>query len=239
MACIRLPFAIVVATVRPNHAFNPDAPRRPLRGRPSSRRLTWSVRDLPLGAKLLADSTGARLSKTHAVKTARLVAYYSAGVITICFIFWLLVETKVIEFVGTITIGHTESSARYFRIDPSTKRTRGGYVLMETILSFRNPQPNPGDPAKPYSSIKAIGVYDCANRTMGMMDGILYSGESARGDVLKDAEPMQLDQVELKPIIRGSAGEGLIHFACTDVSRARIWWALLKATAIGGKLDLP
>jgi len=174
------------------------------------------------------------------LSVAQAAAWYVLILIGIYGTFWLLVETEVVKFNKAVTIGEIDGKETYFSFDPSNTTSRDGYVLMDTTLSFRKPQPNPTDPARPYKSIKTLTAYDCRNRAMGPVRVSFYSEELAKGEVVwKDEEPTPLNEVEFVSAAPASGRARLLNIVCSDISRTRIWWAVFKAAIVGGSPDIP
>ena len=175
------------------------------------------------------------------LSVAQAAVWYVLILIGIYGTFWLLVETEVVKFNKAVTLGEREGDDTYFSFDPTSTSARDGYVFMDTILSFRAPQPNPVHPNKPYRSIKALVAYDCHHLAKGLIQTKgLYSEESAKGEVVgEEDEVIPLDKVEFKPTVPGSRGEQLVRIVCSDISRTRLWWAAIKLKLVGGKLDIP
>ena len=188
------------------------------------------------GSRNVEEPSGART-----ISAAKGAIWYAAALTGVFIALWLAIETGFIKINLAVTLGEREGDDTYFSFDPTTKSTRDGYVLMDTTLSFRAPQPNLVHPDKPYRSITALRAYDCHRSAIGLIQTKRwYSEESAKGEVVaEDDEVIPLDKVIFKPTVPGSGAEQLVRIACSDTSRTRLWWAAIKLHLLGGKLDIP
>lgn len=127
------------------------------------------------------------------------------GVLLVCFI------SLSADASNWIRLTRHDNTEIY--VDDASVAKRGKFMQAWDRTDYPSPQTMTFAPFKQYRSMKALGYYDCANKTGALRELILYAGPSGSGEVVANISVPEV-HLDFKLMDPGSVGKVLLNYVC-------------------------
>ena len=92
---------------------------------------------------------------------------------------------------------------------------RGEFMQVWDRTDYPSPQTMSFFPFRQYRSMKALGYFNCAEKTGALRELILYAGAGGSNEVVGHVK-ISLDHLDFKTMVPGTVGAVLLKYVCGD-----------------------